>query len=423
MQVNRLTLAFKGENLSLETPFRQAYLRQNLGHMRLWHLLSMLAFGSAGFFDAALFPDQWRTLWVLRYICVMPVFVCSLFLTWTRYYRLVWQGLNMVHILSTGITGILALLLTRPPFNVLYLFGLILSMLFGYAFVRERFLYASICGTLLSSGYLVANRFWGLDSGLGAWSADIYIVIVFNLLGMSIAYSMEYAARKDFYLSWMLSRQNEKLMTSLKEKDLLLREVHHRVKNNLQVVASLLDMTRYRSREASVSTALLGARSKIQAMALIHTQLYRKQSVDFIDMHKQIQDLYHNLCILYPVGVQIRFHLEADNTHLAVTQALPCALIVNELLSNALKHAFTGCSAGNIYVSFKQLQEGKLHLSVSDDGCGLPEGMAMEKVNSLGLKLVRILVIEQLGGTMRLESNPGAAFHIYFQVSPVAAAA
>jgi two-component sensor histidine kinase len=423
MQLNRLTLAFNGENLSLEAPFRQAYLQQNLSHMRLWHLLSMLAFGSAGFFDAALFPEQLGTLWFLRFVCVMPLFIISLLLSWTRFYDRIWQGLNMVHILSTGVSGILAMLLTHPPFNVLYFFSLILSMLFGYTFVRERFLYASICGTLLFSGYFVANRFWGLDSGLGAWSADIYIVVVFNLLGMGIAYSMEYAARKDFFLSWMLSRQNKKLMTSLKQKDLLLKEVHHRVKNNLQVVASLLDMTRYRSRETSVSTALLGARSKIQAMALIHTQLYRKESVDFIDMHKQIQDLYHNLCILYPVGVQIQFHLEADNTHLAVTQALPCALIVNELLSNALKHAFTGRSAGNIYVSFKQIQEGKLHLSVSDDGCGLPEGMVVEKVNSLGLKLVRILVIEQLGGTMRQESRPGAAFHIYFRVSPVAVAA
>ncbi|MEJ2638306.1 MAG: histidine kinase dimerization/phosphoacceptor domain -containing protein [Desulfosarcinaceae bacterium] len=423
MQLNRLTLNFKGENLSLEVPFRQAYLRQNLSHMRLWHLLSMLAFGSAGFFDAALFPEQWPILWVLRYVCVMPLFVVSLLLTWTQAYRRVWQGLNMVHILSTGIAGIIAMLLTLPPFNVLYLFSLILSMLFGYAFVRERFLYASICGTLLLSGYFVANKFWGLDSGLGAWSADIYIVIVFNLLGMSIAYSMEYAARKDFFLSWMLSRQNEKLMTSLKEKDLLLKEVHHRVKNNLQVVASLLDMTRYRSREPIVSAALLGARSKIQAMALIHTQLYRKQSVDFIDMHQQIQDLYQNLRILYPVGTRIHFHLDADDIHLSVTQALPCALIVNELLSNALKHAFTEHCAGNIYISFKQPQEGKLHLSVSDDGCGLPEGMAVEQVSSLGLKLVRVLVIEQLEGTMRLESNPGAAFHIYFRASPVAAAA
>jgi two-component sensor histidine kinase len=425
MQLNRLTLAFKGDHLSLEVPFRQAYLNQNLRHMRLWHLLSMLAFGSAGFFDVALFPDQWHTLWVMRYICVMPLFLISLVITWTPFYSHIWQGLNMLHILSTGIVGILAMLLTRPPFNVLYLFGLILSMLFGYAFVRERFLYASICGTILLCGYLAANRLWGLNSGLGAWSADTYIVVVFNLLGMSIAYSMEYAARNDFFLSWKLSSQNEKLITSLREKDLLLKEVHHRVKNNLQVVASLLDMTRYRSREPLVSTALLGARSKIQAMALIHTQLYRKHSadvsVDLIDMHQQIQDLYQNLRILYPVGTQIRFHLDADNVHLSVTQALPCALILNELLSNALKHAFTERSAGNIYISIKQPHEGKLHLSVSDDGCGLPESMAVEKVNSLGLKLVRILVIEQLEGTMRLESTPGAAFHIYFRVNPVAA--
>jgi two-component sensor histidine kinase len=422
MQLNRLTLAFKGEHFPLEVLFRQTYLRQNLNHMRLWHLLSMLAFGSAGFFDAALFADQWPTLWLLRYVCVMPLFIISLLITWSRLYGCVWQGLNMVLILSTGTFSIIAILLTHPPFNVLYLVSLILSMLFGYAFVRERFLYASICGTLLLSGFMLGKKFLGLDSGLGAWSADTYIVVVFNLLGMIIAYSMEYAARKDFFLSWMLSRQNEKLMTSLKEKDLLLKEVHHRVKNNLQVVASLLDMTRYRSREPMESAALLGARSKIQAMALIHTQLYRKQSVDFIDMHKQIQDLYQNLRILYPIGAQIHFHLDADSTHLSVTQALPCALIVNELLSNSLKHAFPQRSEGNIYISFKQPQEGQVYLSVSDDGCGLPEGMVVEKVSSLGLKLVRILVIEQLGGNLRLESNPGATFHIYFRLSPVAAA-
>ncbi len=420
MELNRLTLAFSGEHASLEDLFRNSYLRQNLNHMRLWHLLSMVAFGSAGFFDATLFPDQWRTLWLLRYVCVMPLFTISLLITWTRIYRRTWQGLNMVHILSTGTSSIVALMLTQPPFNILYLFSLILSMLFGYAFVRERFLYASICGTLLLSGFMAAKHL-GLDSGLGKWSADTYIVVVFHLLGMSIAYAMEYAARKDFFLSWMLSRQNEKLMASLKEKDLLLKEVHHRVKNNLQVVASLLDMTRYRNREMPASSALLGARSKIQAMALIHTQLYRKHSVDVIDMHKHINDLYQNLRVLYPAGAQIRFHMDADNTHLSVTQALPCALIVNELLSNALKHAFADRDAGNIYISLKQPRVGKLHLCVSDDGCGLPTEMRLDKVNSLGLKLVRILVVEQLEGTMRLESNPGAAFHIYFRVNPMAA--
>jgi two-component sensor histidine kinase len=314
------------------------------------------------------------------------------------------------------------MLITYAPFNLLYLISLILSMLFGYAFVRERFLYASICGTLLLAEFIAAKH-WGLDSGLGAWSADTYIVVVFHLLGMSIAYSMEYAARKDFFLSWMLSRQNDELTASLKEKDLLLKEVHHRVKNNLQVVASLLDMTRYRSREAEVSAALLGTRSKIQTMAMIHTQLYRQHSVDVIDMRKQIYDLYQNLRTLYPVGAQIRFHLDADNTHLSVAQALPCALIVNELLSNALKHAFVDRGAGNIYISLKQQQVGKLHLSVSDDGRGLPAEMEVEKVGSLGLKLVRVLVMEQLEGTMRLESNPGAAFHIYFRIDPHAAAA
>jgi two-component sensor histidine kinase len=416
MQLNRLTLAFSGEQTSLERRFRSAYLRQNLNHMRLWHLIAMIAFGSAGFFDAALFPEQWRTLWLLRFVCVIPLFAFSLLITWTRVYHRCWQGLNMVHILSTGSSAIVAMTLTQPPLNVLYLFSLILSLLFGYAFVRERFLYASICGTLLLAGFIAAKQ-WGLESGLAVSSADTYIVIVFHLLGMTIAYSMEYAARKDFFLSWMLTRQNDKLLASLKEKDLLLKEVHHRVKNNLQVVASLLDMTRYRSREPAVSAALLGARSKIQTMALIHTQLYRKHSVDFIDMQKQIHDLYQNLRVLYPAGGQIRFHLDADNTHLSVTQALPCALIVNELLSNALKHAFSQRADGNIYISMKQPRMGKLHLCVSDDGCGLPAEMRMEKISSLGLKLVRVLVVDQLEGTLRVESAPGATFHIYFRVN------
>jgi two-component sensor histidine kinase len=381
----------------------------------------MLAFGSAGFFDVTLFPDQWRILWLLRYLCVMPLFIISLLLTWTRHYRSCWQGINMVHILSTGFSAIIAMRLTHPPHNLLYLFSLILSLLFGYAFIRERFLHASVCGTLLLAGFILAKQ-WGLHSALGFRSADTYLVVVFHLLGMSIAYSMEYAARKDFFLSWMLGRQNEKLMTSLKDKDLLLQEVHHRVKNNLQVVASLLDMTRYRSREPMVSAALLGARSKIQTMALIHTQLHRKQSVEFIDMRKQIHDLYQNLRVLYSAGTRIRFHLDANGTHLSMTQALPCALIVNELLSNALKHAFVERTDGNIYISLKQAAVGKLHLCVSDDGCGLPSEMQIEAVGSLGLKLVRVLVIEQLEGTLRLESNPGAAFHIYFRVDPAAAA-
>ena len=417
MQINRLTLLFSGEHAALESQFRDAYLRQNLNHMRLWHLLSMLAFGSAGFFDVTLFPDQWVTLWLLRFGCVMPLFAISLAITWTGIYARIWQGLNMLHILTTGISSVIAMLLTPAPLNQLYLVSLVLSMLFGYAFVRERFVYASTCGTLLLVAFVLAKE-WGLDSGLGAWSADTYIVVVFHLLGMSIAYAMEYAARKDFFLSWVLSRRNDELTASLKEKDLLLKEVHHRVKNNLQVVASLLDMTRSRSRDPEVSAALLGTRSKIQTMAMIHTQLYRKHSVDLIDMPRQISDLYQNLRLLYPVGPNVRFHLEADPIRLSVVHALPCALIVNELLSNALKHAFVDRSAGNIYISLKQPRPGKLHLSVSDDGCGLPADMAVDQVGSLGLKLVRVLVTQQLEGALQLDSAPGAAFHIYFRVYP-----
>jgi two-component sensor histidine kinase len=162
----------------------------------------------------------------------------------------------------------------------------------------------------------------------------------------------------------------------------------------------------------------LAARSKIETMAMIHTQLYRKDQSAHVDLVKHIQHLYHNLLSLFGMGRQIDFRLQAAGIHLPVEKAVPCALILNELLSNALKHAFKCRGSGQIHVVCELKASGILQITVRDNGIGMPRELDLDTTKSLGLKLVRILTKEQLAGEVLTNNDGGAVVTIRFQISP-----
>ncbi len=209
--------------------------------------------------------------------------------------------------------------------------------------------------------------------------------------------------------------RNQRIKTrSLKEKDALLREIHHRVKNNLQVISSLLNM---QSREAE-SEEMLGAiqegQSRVKAMALIHQKLYQTENITEIDFQEYAEDLHSQLAALYKrEGLEIENKIDASNLKLDIDTAIPLGLIMNELISNAYKYAFEGVKNGTINIGLSRLDDQKIQLEISDDGKGLPENFSVENVASLGLKLVNILT-KQLKGTLNFETGPGTKFSILF---------
>ena len=208
----------------------------------------------------------------------------------------------------------------------------------------------------------------------------------------------------------------EKLVASVLEKEVLLREIHHRVKNNLQLISGLLDMTRMRTKDEATNSILTDMMLKIQTMAQIHTRLYESKQFGKISITSQFRDQVMALSNIYShKGHEISCETNPEEVFLPVDQALPCALVVNEILSNAYKHAFKGRRQGKIEISALK-QDNLVQITVRDDGIGLPDNFDIAKSNSLGLKLIRTLVQHQLKGTITLDGQNGTEIMIKFPV-------
>ena len=206
----------------------------------------------------------------------------------------------------------------------------------------------------------------------------------------------------------------EKLVASLQEKEVLLREIHHRVKNNLQLISGLLDMTRMRTVDESTNSILTDMMLKIQTMAQIHTRLYESKQFGRINISAQFIDQVTALSNIYShKGHDISCEIHSEEVFLPVDQAIPCALVVNEILSNAYKHAFKGRKKGTIEISAVQ-ENGQIHLIVRDDGIGMPVNFDISRSNSLGLKLIRTLVQHQLKGSLMINSRQGTEIIVEF---------
>lgn len=228
--------------------------------------------------------------------------------------------------------------------------------------------------------------------------------------------TMEITGRVFSYRDITPHRQAENtLRESNREKEILLREIHHRVKNNLQIISGLLDMTRMRTEDRETNSILTDMMMKIKTMAQIHTRLYESRQFGMIDMAAQVRDQVADLSIIYGrSGAEITSEIELQEIHVPVDQAIPFALIVNESLSNAFKHAFRGRRYGNISISLVR-NNGQVRISVRDNGVGLPEGMVFTRSNTLGLKLMRSLV-QQLQGTLTINSDNGTEVIIEFPI-------
>ena len=208
-------------------------------------------------------------------------------------------------------------------------------------------------------------------------------------------------------------RTQEHLSTSLGEKEVLLKEVHHRVKNNLQVVISMLRLQG--DRMGDPRAMLQESINRVTAMSLIHEKLYHSASLAHIDFGNYIRSLTSDLVHSYaaPSG-QIQCEIVADRVDLQIDQAIPCGLIINELVSNALKHAFPNRRQGRIYIELAADGDEHLLLVIRDDGVGIPANFDISKSDSLGMQLVHSLA-RQLGGSIDIDTRSGTCFAIRFK--------
>jgi two-component sensor histidine kinase len=200
---------------------------------------------------------------------------------------------------------------------------------------------------------------------------------------------------------------------SLKEKEVLLQEINHRVKNNLQIISSLLNLQSRDIQDPQVLRAFRTGQDRIGAMAMVHEKLYQSEDLARIDFGEYIKSLAGNLINSYGLGARdICLKVDVDNILLGVDTAIPCGVIVNELVANSLKHAFPGDRAGEIVVSFREF-DGRYTMMFKDNGVGIPEDLDLDRPSSLGLTIVNALT-GQLGGTIGLVRNGGCEVSITF---------
>jgi two-component sensor histidine kinase len=208
-------------------------------------------------------------------------------------------------------------------------------------------------------------------------------------------------------------RDEDGIKASLAEKEVLLKEIHHRVKNNLQVISSLLKLQSRYIQDSRVSEMLKESQNRVRSMALVHEQLYQSKDLSNIDFAEYIQNLAHNLFQAYEIHAEgIKLQTNIAQCSLNIDTAVPCGLIINELVTNALKYAFTGQIKGNINIDFT-LENRVCVLTVSDSGIGFPKDLDYRNARTLGLRLVGSLV-KQIRGKIELLETAGTTFKITF---------
>jgi two-component sensor histidine kinase len=241
----------------------------------------------------------------------------------------------------------------------------------------------------------------------------VFISLVFTLLGFA---GLVYAYLKSIKNQRLIAEQNRIIENSLVEKDSLLKEIHHRVKNNLQMVSSLLSLQTKNTRSKAAIEALEEGKTRVKAMALIHQKLYQNEDLSVIEMQGYIESLINSIqSVFRKGGHHINITIDAEGVELDIDRAIPIGLILNELVSNSFKYAFPeDVKDGKIYIHIQKNEEGGF-FEYTDNGIGLPDDSEDRANNSMGIRLIKRLV-NQLQSTLNIDkTTDGVRFWFNFK--------
>ncbi len=255
----------------------------------------------------------------------------------------------------------------------------------------------------------IPTPFWA------TWWFVLLMIVIFGIglyyitvLRNRIVYRQKEVLEEEIRIrTLVISKQNE-------EKSLMLKEIHHRVKNNLQIISSLLNLHAETISDQRVLSLFEDLRHRVNSMALIHQKMYQSKNLVSIDMAGYIDDLIHSLIDAYHSDTIIRIKADVSEIEFNMDTIVPLGLILSEIISNSLKYAFDGLDDGEIAVSMKKIGPNLFALDVSDNGNGLPKGVNFEKTESLGMLLIRMLS-EQINGEVTVRSDGGTKYRLVFR--------
>jgi len=305
--------------------------------------------------------------------------------------------------------------------DYLYFFTLVLCLSFVFDFDKDkRIIIALFLFTLVLILLHTYNSKPSLERNLVKETIR-YKMFILNLIVnfLGLGFFIYLTIRNNNIISELYMQQlktqhesNEIIKKTLLEKEILLAELHHRVKNNLAVIVSFLNLKMNASLNEEARIILMESRNHVNSIALIHNRLYKTDNLSEINFHTYIEDLLIEIQQSYPLLAKtVKVSHTIDDVKLDLVRAVPCALILNELLTNCYKHAFTTKKEGSIQINFKVEHDGKMSLLVIDDGAGLIQDY--DKKNSLGISIINGLS-EQLNGECRFYNNNGTCFSLLF---------
>lgn len=268
---------------------------------------------------------------------------------------------------------------------------------------------------------------------LKASGKDLPFLVISGSMGEETAVTMMKAGAHDYLMKDNLTRLGpavtrelreakvrrerhdaiENIKSSLLEKEILLKEIHHRVKNNLQIIASMLRMQADASKDNAVLAQFKEAYSRIRSIALVHEKLYGSPSLADIPFDEYIHSIVADLARTYRMK-NVFVDYDLNEVRLGIDVAIPCGLIVNELMTNILKHAFPEGQRGSVLLSLHETEDEMLVLVVHDDGVGIRDDIDILHSDTLGMVLITLLV-QQIGGTIALDRQKGTSFTIKFK--------
>ena len=275
---------------------------------------------------------------------------------------------------------------------------------------------AVIAALLVGMAFDLYERFGEFAADLESWQID-ELPIALLALALSVAWFAHRRYTESLAEITEREQAEEALRSALKEKEVLLREIHHRVKDNLQVISSLLNLQAAGVKDKQALEMLKESQSRVRSLALIHEKLYRSEDLVGIDFAGYIDSLAADLFRSYGVNSEaIALKINVDQVSLDVDTAMPCGLIINELVSNSLKHAFPAGKEGEIRIELRADNGNGLTLIVSDNGVGFPKGLDFRRTESFGLQVVCTFT-DQLGGAIGLRRSGGTEFKVEFPAS------
>jgi len=456
-KIKKLVLFLGGENTPLEsisllsfkfppeteTAFLKNYYTITLTRTRLAIGLGATLYGMFYLLDYFLLPDVREIFFRIRFVYVLPIGILIYILSFWEIFRHFYQVLSTLYTIVAGI-GIVSMTLIQPHYTEAYYTGIILVLIYTHILSGLRFYWASFSGWTTVIAYIVGIN-WVTTSTYPEYLDNIFFIAGSNILLMFGGYFIELFYRREFQLQYLLNQKRERIEeinvslearvaertnvlkeeiaerenaqrgaeSVLEQKDILLREVYHRTKNNMNVIISLLNMQAAEQKKRPAKDVFNQISERIFSMSLVHEQLYQSEDLSTIRFEQYIRKLVSRVKESnLKAWENIQVNYSCEPIEIGLEEAVPLGLAVNEIITNTFKHGYDDGATGNIQVNLKLSEIQYLSLEVSSDGHLFPEGFNLEDPETLGLRLIKILIEDQLQSNLSISSDEQVSYKI-----------